>query len=74
MNKNELQKKFTEEKIETRLLWKPMHVQPLFVDNLYYGGNIAKGLFEKGLCLPSGSNLSQKNKERISQIVKAFLG
>lgn len=72
-SKRELQERFTEEKVETRLLWKPMHMQPLFEESPYYDNNVSKELFEKGLCLPSGSNLSQKNKQRISQIVKGFL-
>lgn len=72
-SRGDLQEKFTEEKIETRLLWKPMHMQPLFEGYPYYDNNVSKELFEKGLCLPSGSNLSQKNKERISQIVGTFL-
>ena len=44
--------------IESRPLWKPMHLQPIFEHYPYYGSNVAETLFEKGLCLPSGSNLS----------------
>src|SRR5690606_9485978 len=51
--------------IESRPLWKPMHMQPVFADTPYYGGNVAEGLFEKGLCLPSGSNLTQEDLERV---------
>ena len=55
-----------EDNIESRPLWKPMHLQPVFKDAPYYGDNTSNYLFEKGLCLPSGSNLMQEDKERIS--------
>jgi dTDP-4-amino-4,6-dideoxygalactose transaminase len=54
-----------EENIESRPLWKPMHLQPVFKDFPYYGGNISEDLFENGLCLPSGSNLEEKDLERV---------
>ena len=54
-----------EENIESRPLWKPMHMQPIFADAPYYGVNVAEQLFEKGLCLPSGSNLTQEDLERV---------
>lgn len=56
--------------IECRPLWKPMHLQPVFKDAPYYGNNIAEQLFEKGLCLPSGSNLVEEDRERIANVVK----
>ena len=55
--------------IESRPLWKPMHLQPVFKDCLYFGEKVAESLFEKGLCLPSGSNLSDKDRERISSSI-----
>ena len=58
------------ENIESRPLWKPMHMQPVFADAPYYGGNVAEQLFEKGLCLPSGSNLTQEDLERVANQVK----
>jgi dTDP-4-amino-4,6-dideoxygalactose transaminase len=54
-----------EESIESRPLWKPMHLQPVFKDFPYYGGNISEKLFKNGLCLPSGSNLSEEDLERV---------
>jgi len=45
--------------IESRPLWKPMHMQPVFQDAPYYGGNVSERLFHCGLCIPSGSNLNQ---------------
>ncbi|KDN53970.1 4-keto-6-deoxy-N-Acetyl-D-hexosaminyl-(Lipid carrier) aminotransferase [Flavobacterium seoulense] len=59
------------ENIESRLLWKPMHLQPLFINYPYYGGNVSENLFKKGLCMPSGSNLTDVDRERISKTVKS---
>ena len=56
--------------IESRPLWKPMHMQPVFEGTPYYGNNVAETLFENGLCLPSGSNLSTSDRDRIAKIVK----
>lgn len=51
--------------IESRPLWKPMHLQPVFADCPYYGNGISEKLFSNGLCLPSGSNLSECELERV---------
>lgn len=53
------------ENIESRPLWKPMHMQPIFKDAPYYGETVSEELFNNGLCLPSGSNLSDEDKDRI---------
>lgn len=58
------------ENIESRPLWKPMHLQPLFAYSEYYGTNISEKLFQDGICLPSGSNLNPQEKERISSQLK----
>lgn len=60
------------ENIESRPLWKPMHLQPIFENFPYYGKKVAENLFENGLCLPSGSNLNTKDCERIKNVVKAI--
>lgn len=60
------------ENIESRPLWKPMHLQPIFRDAPYYGATISEKLFENGLCLPSGSNLNSDDKNRIEQTIKLF--
>jgi dTDP-4-amino-4,6-dideoxygalactose transaminase len=57
------------ENIESRPLWKPMHLQPIFSSYPYYGGTIAEELFENGLCLPSGSNLTDTDCERIGAVI-----
>jgi dTDP-4-amino-4,6-dideoxygalactose transaminase len=58
--------------IESRPLWKPMHLQPVFKNSPYYGTTIAENLFRIGLCLPSGSNLSSIEKQRINNSLKPF--
>ena len=49
-----------------------MHLQPIFNSAPYYGGTIASKLFENGLCLPSGSNLNENEKERIASSIVSF--
>ena len=58
------------ENIESRPLWKPLHLQPVFRKYKFYGTNISKKLFNSGLCLPSGSSLNENDKKRISKIIK----
>ncbi len=65
-NREELRLLFEKENIETRPLWKPMHLQPVFKNAPFYGGTVSENLFENGLCLPSGSNLSNQDRERIN--------
>jgi len=59
--------------IETRPLWKPMHMQPIFEQYPFYGDGTSEHLFEVGLCLPSGSNLSQNDLNRVVEGIKAVL-
>lgn len=58
--------------IESRPLWKPMHLQPIFEKYPYYGEKVAQKLFEDGLCLPSGSNLEETDRERIYEVFDVF--
>lgn len=71
-DREKLRLAFEEANIETRVLWKPMHLQPIFEKYPYYGNEVAETLFGKGLCLPSGSNLTDEERERISTVVKDF--
>ncbi len=57
------------ENIESRPVWKPLHLQPVFQHFPYYGSGVAEELFNKGLCLPSGSNL---NRDDLQRVVKGF--
>lgn len=60
------------EQIESRPLWKPMHLQPVFKDAPYYGGTVSEDLFANGLCLPSGSNLTDEERDRIKNAINIF--
>ncbi|MEJ5050137.1 aminotransferase class I/II-fold pyridoxal phosphate-dependent enzyme [Chryseobacterium culicis] len=73
-NREGLRFAFLEDNIESRPLWKPMHLQPIFETSPYYGGNISEKLFDNGLCLPSGSNLSDDDRERITKVVHTYFG
>ncbi|MBP1167561.1 dTDP-4-amino-4,6-dideoxygalactose transaminase [Chryseobacterium sp. PvR013] len=73
-NREGLRFAFLEDNIESRPLWKPMHLQPVFETSPYYGGNISEKLFDNGLCLPSGSNLSDDDRERITKVVHTYFG
>lgn len=68
--REDLRLAFLEDNIESRPLWKPMHLQPVFAAAPYYGGTVAENLFNDGLCLPSGSNLTDAERKRIADKVK----
>lgn len=73
LTRDDLRLGLMEANIESRPLWKPMHLQPIFANSPYYGGKICEELFENGLCLPSGSNLSKNDKLRINEnVLKIF--
>ncbi len=58
------------ENIESRPLWKPLHLQPVFQDCPYYGSNVSESLFDEGLCLPSGSNLMHEDLQRVADTIR----
>lgn len=60
------------ENIESRPLWKPMHLQPIFSKYPFYGSKISENLFNQGLCLPSGSNLTNSDRDRIKSALSYF--
>jgi len=68
----ELRLALEKENIESRPLWKPMHLQPVFQEYPYYGEKVSQQLFEDGLCLPSGSNLDDSDRERIYRVLNVF--
>ena len=72
-SREDLRLHLEKENIESRPLWKPMHLQPVFNDYKYFGANIAENLFKNGLCLPSGSNLTDADRERIAKSIKNLL-
>lgn len=57
--------------IESRPLWKPLHLQPVFRYAEYYGNGVSEDLFQHGLCLPSGSNMSQADLDRVVGVIKS---
>jgi dTDP-4-amino-4,6-dideoxygalactose transaminase len=59
-----------EDNIETRPLWKPMHLQPIFKSAPFYGDGTSDRLFEHGLCLPSGSNMTNQDQDRVIEQIK----
>ncbi len=71
--REDLRLSLLEDNIESRPLWKPMHLQPVFENSPYYGDKVAEKLFVEGLCLPSGSNLNLEDRERIkASIIKCL--
>ena len=71
-NRDEVIKKLEKENIESRPVWKPMHLQPLYKDFEYFvseKGDISQMLFNNGLCLPSGTSLSINDQEKIIDII-----
>ncbi len=70
---DELRMLLLERGIETRLIWRPMHMQPVFADAPYYGGGCSDGIFENGLCLPSGTTLSDDDIAQVAEALKECL-
>lgn len=60
------------ENIESRPVWKPMHLQPVFAQERVVGGTVAERLYKNGLCLPSGSSLSEQDLRRIAAVVASL--
>ena len=71
-SKSALIDEFTKHHIEVRSLWFPLHLQDYLKGSLYYGDNFSETLFEKGLCLPSSSNLTNEEFNRIGDVFNSF--
>ena len=69
IDREQVRLEMEKENIECRPLWKPMHMQPLFEGSLFFGEGVCVELFEKGLCLPSGSNLTNDDFERVFAVL-----
>jgi dTDP-4-amino-4,6-dideoxygalactose transaminase len=72
INRESLRLALDKANIESRPLWKPMHLQPIFSNYPYFGSAVAETLFENGLCLPSGSNLTEEDCTRIKEEIIGF--
>jgi pyridoxal phosphate-dependent aminotransferase EpsN len=70
VTREEIRLALEKENIESRPVWKPMHLQPVFSKYPIRDGQVAESLFENGLCLPSGSNLQQDDLDRVVDIIK----
>lgn len=69
ITREHLRHAFEAENIESRPLWKPMHLQPIFKSTTYFGDGLSERLFGNGLCLPSGSNLTEDEWGRIMGVL-----
>lgn len=70
---NGLTEHFKQYGIESKLIWKPLNLQPIFKNFPYYGSDTAEKIFKNGICLPSGSNLDSKDKELIAKVALDYL-
>ena len=70
ITREDLRLALEEANVESRPLWKPMHLQPVFADCPHYGDGTSEELFEKGLCLPSGSILTEEELERVVRAIR----
>lgn len=68
LSREDIRLAMLDENIETRPLWKPMHMQPIFTDCKAYVNGTSEKLFEIGLCLPSGSNMTDEDREKILEV------
>jgi dTDP-4-amino-4,6-dideoxygalactose transaminase len=73
LTREDIRLKLDSNNIESRPLWKPMHLQPVFATSDFYGNGYCKKLFNAGLCLPSGSNLIDEDRQRIQQVLLELL-
>ncbi|SEC18332.1 dTDP-4-amino-4,6-dideoxygalactose transaminase [Maribacter dokdonensis] len=71
--REKLRMSLLDENIESRPLWKPLHLQPIFKGNQHYVDGTSESLFERGLCLPSGSNLTKDDLDRVVTTIKNVL-
>ncbi|SDX93275.1 dTDP-4-amino-4,6-dideoxygalactose transaminase [Lutibacter oricola] len=71
--REQLRLALAEEQIESRPLWKPMHLQPVFATCRSFANGVSEDLFNRGLCLPSGSNLTLDNLQKVVEVIKQRL-
>lgn len=71
-DREDLRLRLQSENIESRPLWKPMHLQPVFKDAPSYLNGVSEDLFKRGLCLPSGSNLTKEELNRVLLSIKTY--
>ncbi len=69
---NDVRLSLEAQNIESQLAWKPMHQQPVFANCKMYGGSVCERFFEQGLCLPSGTSLSEEQQMRVIEIIQSL--
>jgi dTDP-4-amino-4,6-dideoxygalactose transaminase len=72
--REEITEHLSNHNIDCRPLWKPMHLQTVFSDAPYYGKDVCAELFNMGLCLPSGSNLTESDLKRVTTAILECIG
>jgi dTDP-4-amino-4,6-dideoxygalactose transaminase len=72
VSREDIRKKFEQENIDSRPLWKPMHLQPVYEGYPAYINGTSEYLFDHGLCLPSGTNMPDSDIERIIKVIRSF--
>ena len=70
----DIMKALERENIESRPVWKPMHIQPFFKEYDYIGGDVSEKLFENGVCLPSDTKMTDEDLGRVCSIIKGLWG
>lgn len=73
ITREDIRLELEKENIESRPLWKPMHLQPIFNESPFYGDGTSEELFKTGLCLPSGSNLSEQDLDRVATKISSIV-
>ncbi len=70
-SRDDIREALAADNIEARPVWKPLHMQPVFADSWRHGGQTAEMLFERGLCLPSGSAMTDEDMSRVIRVVRS---
>jgi len=73
ISRDDIRTELQRQNIESRPLWKPMHQQPLYLNYPYYGRGVSDRLFKYGLCLPSGSNMTNADRLRVVNTINSML-
>src|SRR5699024_1951360 len=64
--------RLNQENIESRPIWKPMHLQPVFEEYEYFGNDVSKTLFETGVCLPSDTKMTKEEQDRVIKAIRTL--
>ena len=72
INREDIRLELLKNNIESRPLWKPMHLQPVFNSYDLFNNGVSEDLFNRGLCLPSGSNMNENDLNRVINVIKGL--